>query len=286
MDKRLVELIGRAVKSEKSEFPLNAGWQFLNREYNIGLARGRRIRVSERDKAELVELVRRVAGVDVRGTALADLAGASRAEALRLARDEKWAGRKVAADRLALKALPGRPLRLNGASLNLPGRSHLDIAADAVETLEHDALLVVENYQCFDQLDRMRWALGGRHAEPLAVYRGDPGTSRADAVNGFIRTRALPVLALVDLDPAGLVIAQALPGIAGFVAPDFAVLEALLERGNPELYHRQRPAAERVLANSPSPAIRRLWDLLERRQAGLVQERWLQGDAELFVHPV
>ncbi len=91
---------------------------------------------------------------------------------------------------------------------------------------------------------------------------------------------------MVDLDPAGLLIAQALPFVGGLVAPEMAVLDVMLAEGNPELYHRQRPAAQQALLNRPYSTVRRFWELIEHHQKGLVQERWLLGDVELLIHPL
>lgn len=284
MDKRLVRLIERAVRSDQALFPLNASWQQLYREYNIGATVGNKIRVSERDKEELIGLVKQVTGLDLRKAAVEGFTSVTRSEALERTRDEKWAGRKVSADRLALKAIPGKLLSLNGRALALPSRCHLDIAVESVDSLEHEAILVIENYECFDRIEQMRWAPEQPYGNALVVYRGDPHTSSGQAVNEFLRRLEVPVLAMVDLDPAGLLIAQALPCVAGLVAPDNEALERLFEQGNPDLYHKQRPAAENALENSPHAAIRYLWGLIERYQKGLVQERWLRGDVELVVH--
>jgi hypothetical protein len=284
MDKRLVGVIERALRSAQPVFPFNASWQALHREYNVGQPLGGQIHLSGQDKAELAALVKQLAGLDLREAALADFADLSRHEALRLGREEKWAGRAVGARRLLLKALPGQPLRVNGEALSLPDRGHLDIAAEAVGRLGHGAVVVVENYACFDRIEQMRLVLEGHWAGAAVVYRGDPRASRADAVHEFLRAQALPVLAMVDIDPAGLVIAQALPGVAGLLAPPLPVVDALLGQGNPGLYRKQRPGAERSLVNSPYRLIRDWWSLIESRGAGLAQERWLQGDVKVVAH--
>lgn len=284
MDKRLVKLIERAVRSDQAVFPLNASWQHLHREYNIGATFGNKIRISQRDKEELIGLVKHMTALDLRSASANAFAGLTRSEALEQARDEKWAGRKVSADRLALKAMPGKLLSLNGRALELTSRSHLDIAIESVESLEHEAILVIENYECFDRIEQMRLALDEPYGNSLVVYRGDPHTSGGQVLNEFLCGRKIPVLAMVDLDPAGLLIAQALPCVAGLVAPDIETLECLFDQGNPALYHKQRPGAENALENSPYAAIRYLWGLIERYQKGLVQERWLRGDVELVVH--
>ena len=284
MDKRIVKLIERAVHSAETLFPLNASWQHLHREYNIGTTRGNKIRVSDRDKEEMIGLVKQVTGLDLRKASADGFASLTRSDALEYVRDEKWAGRKVSADRLAIKALPGKVLSLNRRTLALPSRCHLDIAVESVDSLEHEAILVIENYECFDRIEQICWALGEPYSNSLAVYRGDPHTSGGQAVNEFLRGLEVPVLAMVDLDPAGLLIAQALPCVAGLVAPNDEMLECFFEQGNSDLYHKQRPVAANTLDCSPHAAIRRVWELIELSQKGLVQERWLRGDVKPVVH--
>jgi hypothetical protein len=285
VDKRLVRFIERAVRSEQTLFPLNVSWQHLYREYNIGTIRGNKIHVAERDKEEMIDLVKQLTDLDLRDGSVDDLADATRSEALKQTRNEKWGGRAVSAHRLALKALPGKRLHFNGQALALSIRSHLDAAIEVIESLDHDTIIVIENYECFDRLEELRWNLGERYANALVLYRGDPQTSGARAVNEFVRSQERPVLAMVDIDPAGLLIAQALPLVQGVIAPDFKCLESLFEQGNPGLYHRQRPMAGSAILNSPHAVIREFWELIERHQKGLVQERWLGGDVELRAHP-
>jgi len=284
VDKRLIKLIERAVHSTATRFPLNAGWEQLHREYNIGLTEGNKIHLFPRDKHELIDLVKQVTGLDLRVDSADRFATATRSEAVARTRDEKWAGRKVSAGRVGMKALPGKRLSINGQAFCLPSRSHLDIAIESVTSLEHETLLVIENYECFDRLEQMCWNLGERHSDPLVLYRGDPHTGSAKGVNEFLQYWKRGVLAMVDLDPAGLLIAQSLPGVQGVVAPAAMVLETWFEQGNPSLYHRQRPTAEQAISNSPHSVIRTFWHMIERHQKGLVQEHWLGTGVELQVH--
>jgi len=285
MDKRLVGLIQRAVLSPETLFPFNTSWQRLHREYNIGLPVGNQIRVGDWDKRELVALVRQMTGFNLLAAELDELAGLSRHEALALSHQEKWAGQAVRRRRLLLKALPGKPLLVNEQALLLHSRGHVDMAADTVGRVGHGSAIVVENYECFDRLAQMRLVLDdGPWANAVVVYRGDPQASRTDDVHEFLRGRALPVLAMVDIDPSGLVIAQTLPGVAGLLAPPLAVIDGLLRQGNPALYRKQRAGAEQSLRNSPYALIRKCWALIEAHGAGLAQERWLQGDVDILAH--
>ncbi len=283
MDKRLVAFIQRAVQSDRELFLYNASWQALHREFNVGSPLGTKIRISAQDKTELAELVLKMEGVDVRTGSMAEFSSMNRHESLQKSRQEKWAGKAVASGRILLKSLPDHLLVVNGKHISLPERSHLDIAHETIVDLGHDAALVVENYECFDRIHQIEFGLA---VNPVIVYRGDPNASRANDVMAFIKSHQLSVLALVDIDPAGLVIAQSLPGVVGVLAPSLTKLDALLQNGSLELYRKQRPGSEQALRNSQNALIRELWAMIEHHQAGLVQERWLDGDVEIVMHPM
>ena len=87
MDKRLVNLIQRVVRSDQALFPLNASWQQLRREYNIGATFGNKIRISDRDREELIGLVKQMTGLDLRSASANAFAGLTRSEALEQTRN-------------------------------------------------------------------------------------------------------------------------------------------------------------------------------------------------------
>lgn len=286
MNKQLLAVIERAIRSELQIFPLNQSWEYLHQEYNIGRTQGNKLEVTAQDKKELLALVKHEAGIDLGQVSVADFAGINREEALSVALDEKMAGQAVKKDRLAIKTLAEHILKINGESFSLPDSGYLDMALADLSSTAHNSILLIENYRCFDSLENMRLNLPGQYADPLVLFRGDNYYSE-NTVRRFLAQLGLPVLVMADLDPQGLIIAQSFPGVIGLIAPRLADLEALFKDKqivNPKLYEKQLAGCRNVLSNSPNAVIRQLWEMMKTHQAGIVQEYWLQAGCELVVH--
>jgi len=73
----------------------------------------------------------------------------------------------------------------------------------------------------------------------LVIWRGDASATRTDQGLALIRALQRPTWAFVDFDPAGLLIAARLPGLAGIIAPAPRHLERDLEQGLRERYEGQ-----------------------------------------------
>lgn len=97
----------------------------------------------------------------------------SREQVLNIANDEKFAGKKVKQQRLAIKTLARQPLMINQQQYSLPIEGHMDISLEQIESVEHNCVLIVENYRCFDYLQQIRICLPKKNKQPLVVYRGD-----------------------------------------------------------------------------------------------------------------
>ena len=286
MNKQLLAVIERAIRSEQQIFPLNQSWEYLHQEYNIGQKQGIKLKVTSQDKDELVALVKLATGVDLGQISVADFAAMNREEALSVALDEKMAGQAVKKDRLAIKTLEGHTLKINGESFSLPGCGYLDMALADITGTAHHCILLIENYRCFDNLENMQLNLPDQYADPLVLFRGDNYYSE-NTVRQFLAQLILPVLVMADLDPKGLVIAQSFPNVIGLIAPCLADLEVLLkdkQKASPKLYEKQLAGCQNALSSSPHALIRHLWRMMKTHQAGIVQEYWLQADCELVVH--
>ena len=48
MNKQLLAVIERAIRSELQIFPLNQSWEYLHQEYNIGRTQGKKLEVTRR----------------------------------------------------------------------------------------------------------------------------------------------------------------------------------------------------------------------------------------------
>ncbi len=285
MNKRQLAVIEKALLSEQELFPLNQTWQSLHNEYNIGLTSGLKLKLKEDDKRELAMLVKQKTGIDIFAQPLEKLAGLSREQALNIAADEKLAGQAVKKDRLAIKPLPGQALKINGQNHRLPNHGHLDLALPHLESCQHSSLLVIENYRCFDRLDKLNLVVAEPFSQALVVYRGD-NSYRENTVRQLVAQLNLPVLVMPDLDPKGLLIAQSFPNAIGLLAPPLDEIEKLFAQPrylNPTLYNQQLMGCQHLLNNSPHPLLIKLWRIMRTTQAGVVQEHWLNEAFQLRV---
>jgi len=286
LNKQTLKVIQKALQSEKERFPLNQTWQFLHQQFNIGRTQGNKLELNLQDKAELLVLVKEATRIDLEQTSIEDFAAMQREQVLTVALDEKLAGQAVKNNRLAIKALPGLTLKINGQAYSLPRSGHLDIALVDLSSIAHNCLLIIENYRCFDRLANLCLHLPAQYNDPLVLYRGDNSYSE-QAVRQLLAKSDFPVLVMGDLDPKGLSIVQSFANVMGLVAPCLNDLETLLndpQKANPDLYAKQLAGCRAALDNSQYDLIRKLWKMLQTHQAGIVQEYWLQKGFKLIVH--
>ncbi|MDP3878063.1 MAG: hypothetical protein Q8Q50_13875 [Methylobacter sp.] len=286
MNRQLLRVIEGAIRSDKQFFPLNKSWEYLHQHYNIGQTQGNTLKVTPQDKDELLAVVKLEAGIDLEQISVADFSAMNREAALSFALDEKIAGQSVKKDRLAIKALTGMALKINGLSYSLPSCGHLDMALADISGAAHNCILIIENYRCFDHLDHMQLIFPDQYADPLVLYRGDNYYSEK-IVRQLLLQLDLPVLAMADLDLQGLCIAQSFPHIVGLIAPSLIDLEILLQnkqKASSKLYDKQLAGCQYALSTSPHALIRQLWGIMKKHQAGIVQEYWLQTGCKLMLH--
>lgn len=278
MEKQLVKVLLRVVQSQEERFTGSKTLRGFLDDYNIGWIKGATCCFDAPSKARIRELLL-AQGIPPE-TPPDAWDGLTRAESLALGRDEKWAGGPARRDRVAVKTLPGRLLLIGREPILLPPRCHLE--ADPLEiagNVQHDTVLLVENWECFDRIHAVQLDFSTAGPNPLVLWRGGSGEARADASQNFLKTLNRPVWAFVDFDPAGLVIAATLPGLQGIIAPEASVLAELLEKhGLEDRYCAQLPAAAPSLDRSGHPAVAYLWPLLRQSGRALPQEIFIGLD--------
>ena len=287
LDPKLAELMQRVLHDNKERVSAGPSAREIHALYALGVLRGKTLHLSAFDRSEMAAML------EANGFSQSPVPASSMTRREKLGAGvpfEKTGGNAVKVGRVSIKALSGQGLRLNSTVLNLPTASHLDVAWNTIHTaIGHNAIMVVENYEVFDQIHRISFELPERCASPLVVYLGDRLESRQDNVRAFLTSLTLPVLACVDLDPKGLMIAHSLPRLSGVVAPAIEVLENLLsspKTGRWDLYANQLGEASALLdAVSESCVVRPLWDLLKKHRSAVVQERWLTRRERCQVWP-
>jgi len=285
LDQTLAQLMQRLLEKEAQSTPLSATARRLLEDLGIGRIQGKTLYLSKRNHQEMRELLL-ARGYSASPLPLRDM---SRSDRLAVATpNEKAGGCALKTGRVSLKSLPGKTLNVAGRTLSLPDGCHLDSDWRRVASaIGHDSIMLVENYEVFDQLHELAFDLPDDCKNPLVIYRGDKTESRLDNVKGFIDSSDLPVLAFVDIDPKGLHIAVGCPRLIGVVAPNYADLEATMASpatARSDLYRLQLPGVGdylRSIANN-SP-ISDLWKLLQQHRTGVVQERWLVAGFKLVL---
>jgi hypothetical protein len=249
---------------------------------------------TEKDKQEIGRILQGEMGIDPTTTTSESWKHLGRAQSLQLARDEKFAGRSVGAGRLRVKALPEQTLMVVGGNWDLP--FHADLGLDLESVLEHkighDALLVIENLQTFDDIHNVSVDVMGSlpARNPLVIYRGDTqGGARTDAVHTLLKNTTLPVYAFVDYDPAGLIIASGLPRLDKLLAPSLQDLAALIQtHGIARRYQEQLASAPHAMQQFEwDPRFAPLWNIIHTAGKGLPQEFFHRHSSlcSIFVTP-
>lgn len=282
LDQKLAEAMQRILSRQDERFTLTATLQRLVDD-GIGTKCGKSAYFNERDRQSMREWL------EAKGfsTELVDMAGMSRAERLEVTPHEKAGDEAVKRNRISIKALAGQALVIGGQPINLPEESHLDVDwKKIVSQIGHRCIMVVENYENFNRIHQTSFKFPVEYSSPLIVYRGDPNESRIDNVLAFLGDAKLPVLAFVDADLAGVVIATSLPWLVGMVMPDLPTLNQQLSSpqiGRRDLFQDQYPSLQNAIAGISADAPWRIvLDLILKYRSAVVQERWIGRDTCLL----
>jgi len=285
LDQTLAQLMQRLLEKGATSTPLGTTARRLLNDLGIGRIQGKTLYLSERDQQEMRELLL-ARGYSLTPVCLKDM---SRSDRLATASpNEKAGGGPLKTGRISIKAFSGKTLNVADKSLSLPDCCHVDIDWRKItNSIRHDSIMLVENYEVFDQIHDLTFELPDNCKNPLVIYRGDKTESRLNNVKAFIDASDLPVLAFVDIDPKGLHIAVGFPRLQGVVAPDYADLNATLDSpatARHDLYKLQLPGVDDYLRSiAEDSPISALWKLLQQHRAGVVQERWLVAGFKLVL---
>lgn len=278
LNQRLAEAMQRVLSKEDNSFPLNMTLLRIVDEWGLGTKQGKRVYFKEKDRAEMR------AWLQAKGYSLekVELSGMSRSERLAVTPNEKAGGEAVKQNRISIKALAGQALIIGDEAVWLPAFSHLDVDwTKIIDKLGHRCIMLVENYENFNRIHETKFELPDAYQSPLIVYRGDPNESRFDKVQQFLANVNLPVLAFMDIDPAGIAMASQLVNLVGMVTPNLIVLEEQMcspKTGRRDLFQTQYAGYKNLLDQLPenSPC-KYLWTLVSKYRAGVVQERWISA---------
>ena len=167
---------------------------------------------------------------------------------------------------------------LDGRSLYTPDGTHLVATLEQACAISCDQIMVVENFETFRQIMSYRW-IQWTGTGTLLVYRGDLDSPNQDAA-ALVRDRAEPVRGFYDFNPAGLIMARAIPAdrFTGFVLPGREWLKAAANTPHGrQLYDRQLRAFGATLDEVREPFIRQNWVFMKSLASAVAQEGMLNA---------
>jgi hypothetical protein len=275
MDARTIRKLLQCAQTTEERVAMTQALEaFCTEHRTIGRRKGNWLYLTPSDKDTLRQIL---ASEDINPATAPDAwEGRTRAEALALGNNEKLAHAPVKRRRVAIKPLiSSASIDIGTGPLCLPPFCHLDVDYERISVKVHDVIIVVENWECFDRIHLAAQYLAFPGTNPIVVWRGDASATRADAMLAWLSSLQQPVAAFVDYDPAGLVIAGALPRLTYLVTPELDKLERLLERGLPERFRSQLPTCQRILDETADPLITPVWRLIRSKGKALPQEHFV-----------
>ncbi|MBZ5796088.1 hypothetical protein K8353_38840 [Burkholderia contaminans] len=275
IEKGLALVLLRVVQSEETieKFGASAKLRAFMVETGIGLVQGRSVFFSASHKQRIRAWL---AAENIDPNTSPDAwRTLGRAEALAIGPDEKWAGKAVRAHLISIKALNGLPLLVDDQAVYLPPLANLEWSCQrALESLRHDAVVVVENWETFERIDDFQVNMNHVSSNPLILWRGGASGTSVGAAMRFLESYRRPVWSAPDYDPEGLAIASRLPHLAGVLAPQDDVLQKLLDKSRlHQRFSAQLPGAKATLDQATNPDVKHLWAIVSASANALPQER-------------
>jgi len=272
---RLLEKLKSIVNRNEERFSQTGALAEFCKDFNLGAIKGKSVFFSDDDKEQIRKiLTNKGYSLDVSVDS-----SMSRVEKLNYGPNEKAGGGSLKRNRVSIKASGNKPLLLNGEVIQLPAMSHLDIDISQVNNTQHNAVILVENYENFNRFSETKMLLPSNFDNPMVVYRGDKNESRLDAVMLFLNLIKLPVLAAVDIDPFGLVNVMGINGLSAVLAPANEELDKLFsspKTSRADLYESHYLSCHSSLDNLPEKHVcKNLWRIIKANKAGIVQEQFL-----------
>jgi len=275
----------RAVEKRK-KFKPSAGLAAYLKDNAIGVWSRDQVSLGRAARSDLQNALLRDFQVPI-GTTEADFSGLSRTQTLALTSNEKVKARNVRSKRVAIKAMPGQPIRLVAGDIILPRGMSIDSSVDDVDHFSrYKKVILVENWEAFERIHALSFDPDPSLMDALVIYRGEPGSYTIRAARDFIMALDIPVYSFPDLDPAGLKIGIDLPRFAGFLLPSPEQVADLFAtgRGDKGRYTAQLQGAFEALEKSNDPRLAPYWDVVKAAGLALPQEEFVR-DTATFTSP-
>lgn len=189
-------------------------------QYQCGRINGNQLIFSPQDKSDLRQRILSEFGVD---PFITDALPKSRSETAKIHRNEKLSNTPVSHDHVLINC-PNGIIQLNRQQIDLANRfissAGILCLASAIDSIQHPAIVVVENLEIMQLCHRLALPDDCRNA--LWLYRGDHKTgARINACYQLLQQFGTnkTVIAFTDMDPKGLEIALTLPYAQYWLGP-------------------------------------------------------------------
>lgn len=267
----------------KSQLPRDKGQSadYFADHFHIGVLIGRRYEYNEGDVLHATSLLQSLGqSLDSSTPELRSRADMANRPGL----SEKSGSTSPHASSVAVRVLEGSIPVGDETLHSTPTGVYSVLTVALVTQLKCDALLVVENFETFRDLDRYvwirRWFTDRGMTRVVVLYRGDnlykiENAARAIQVIAD-QDSLVKLIGFGDFDPAGLHICASLPRLHTVLLPEEAALKNMvLSAKRYDLFHNQAGQYGPVLDASQHPVVREAWALMKLLQRGLPQE-WMR----------
>jgi len=269
-----ISFLQRLVAERSPSRQISAAASYFSEHFSLGRVAGSRVEYTDAHFAAAERLlvanhlpVRALGNVATRAQA-AEYGGMS----------EKDFSVAPHANSVAVKGL-GNCL-FDGHGLYTPQGAYLVLTVEQAMRVTCERIMVVENLETFRGLQEYDW-IDRRDLAVLAIYRGEKDVPNKDAAE-LIRARSEPIWGFFDFDPAGLAMANALPGdrFERLLLPAHGWLEKSADtaRGR-QLFDRQLGSYGSVLNDATHQEVVAAWGLMKRLRSAVTQERMMKASA-------
>jgi len=275
MTKIAKQVLNKAIQiagSSSSEIKPTKACQRLVDE-GFGLVFGGKYRIDSEQRAMLRDWLSSEHGVDWKKGVKA-LSG-TRTDVSKHAINGKLSGHKIQRNWVKIKPLTPENdcIVLNGQTLKLQKRMHIEIDLTDIKTLEIGCILMVENLETFTDICDIQ--INSPLPENTAVvYRGDPQTTGSIKLLKKLMKSETNITSVWcgDFDPAGIEIALS-SKCNHFLLPVLNELDNI--QGDKEDFSRQHRQLTHLLSKNMYPELECYIDYLDNRKQGFTQERML-----------
>jgi len=247
-------------------------WRTLHAEEGLGIAEGRKLCLTGKDRERLRTMVIHAVGADP----MFDEIGGDRIEVAGQVKDEKWSSKTVF-DKEVRVTRTGKAVRTRLGNIGTPSGISINVPYDSICFEPGDTVVIVENGAAFRHWSDYR--VPNQIKDAAAVYRGHDVSMR----HVMEMLKALPghvqKVGFFDLDPAGLNIAMNL-GVETVLIPDDPLSLIQDKKNMHERYAAQLVAAANLESRLP-PDWLELWDWMKVHQVSISQESMLASDCQL-----